>query len=113
MKKKDFTLNIFGVRIKKCCASCVWKDATRLQTRRRCTKQRKDVSPGHCCKHWDLNRHMMEVRKSVGNIKRREYQLYLLKIREEEMRSGTEAERSIEEIRAEFERLYGSIYINF
>ncbi|MBO4215901.1 MAG: hypothetical protein J5888_06180 [Bacteroidaceae bacterium] len=113
MKKAKFTLNIFGVRIKECCASCVWKDATRLQTRRRCTKLRKDVSPCDCCKRWDMNRQMMEVHKSVGQIKRREYQLYLLKIREEETRNEVKVERRIEDIRAEFESQYGSIYINF
>ena len=112
MKKTKFTLNIFGVRIKECCASCAWKDATRLQTKRRCNKQGKDVSPCSCCKHWTMSRQMMEVHKSVGQIKRREYQLLLLHIREREMEDGVE-ERRIEDIRAEFESQYGSIYINF
>lgn len=113
MKKAKFTLNIFGVRIKECCASCAWKDATRLMTKRRCVKQGKDVSPCSCCKHWTMSRQMMEVHKSVGQIKRREYQLYLLKIREEETRNEVIEERSVEDIRAEFESQYGSIYINF
>ena len=113
MKKAKFTLNDFGVRIKKCCASCVWEDATRLQTKRRCTKLKKDVCPSDYCPKWAMSQQMMEVRKSVGQIKRREYQLYLLKIREEEMKKGVEEGRDIEEIRAEFQSLYGSIFINF
>ena len=112
-KKRNFTMNIFGVRINPCCASCAWKDATRLMTKRRCVKNQKDVSPNDCCKHWVMSRQMMEVHKSVGQIKRREYQLYLLKIREEETRNEVKVERRIEDIRAEFESQYGSIYINF
>ena len=111
-KKNNFTMTVFGVRVKQCCASCVWKDATRLMTKRYCTKQRKAVSPSGCCKHWAMNRQMMEVRKSEDRIKRREYQLYLLKIREEEVLNGVMEERPIEDIRAEFESLYGDIYWN-
>ncbi len=113
MKETKFTLNNFGVRIKLCCASCEWKVATRLQTKRSCTKKGKDVSPCDCCKHWTLSQQMMEVRKSVGQIKRREYQLFLLQIREREMKEGVEEGRDVMDIRAEFECQYGSIYINF
>ena len=113
MYNKHFTLNDNGVLVKLCCASCVWKDTTRLMTKRRCTKLRKDVSPNDSCKHWAMSQQMMEVRKSVGKIKRREYQVYLLRIREEEMKKGVEEGRDIEEIRAEFQSLYGSIFINF
>lgn len=113
MKKTKFTLNDFGVRIKKCCASCVWEDATRLQTKRRCTKLKKDVCPSDCCPKWAMSQQMMEVRKSVGQIKRREYQLLLLHIREREMEDGVEEGRDVMDIRAEYESQYGSIYINF
>ncbi len=56
---------------------------------------------------------MMEVRKSVGQIKRREYQLFLLQIREREMKEGVEEGRDVMDIRAEYESQYGSIYMNF
>ncbi len=113
MKKAKFTLNDFGVRIKKCCASCEWKVETRLQTKRCCTKLKKDVSPCDCCKCWKMSQQMMEVRKSVGQIKRREYQLFLLQIREREMKEGVEEGRDVMDIRAEYESQYGSIYMNF
>ena len=111
MKKAKFTLNDFGVRIKKCCASCEWEDATRLQTKRRCTRLKKDVCPCDCCLKWEMSRKMREVRKSVGQIKRREYQLYLLQIRAREMEEGVEEGRDVMDIRAEFESQYGSIYL--
>ncbi|MBR0045843.1 MAG: hypothetical protein IJP75_03030 [Bacteroidaceae bacterium] len=113
MKKAKFTLNDFGVRIKQCCASCEWKVATRLQTKRSCTKKKKDVSPCDCCKCWTMSQQMKEVHKSVGQIKRREYLLYLLKIRVSEAKEGLEEERDVMEIRAEYESQYGSIYMNF
>lgn len=111
MKKSKFAMNEWGVRIKMCCASCEWMDATRLQTKRRCTKRRKGVRPCDCCPKWVMSHKMMDVRKSEGKIKRREYQLFLLKIREQEMLEGKEDGRDVMELRAEFESQYGSVYL--
>ena len=55
-------------------------------------------------------------RSGWGRVKRREYLQYLISVRDEEHQArvlGLKIEaKSIEEVRAEFEKQFGSIYIN-
>jgi hypothetical protein len=64
-----------------------------------------------------MNGSMQGVGTSGGRIKRREYLMYVLAIRLEEQLAEEKqqlvAPKSVEEIRAEFEREHGSIYMDF
>lgn len=112
MKRKVCVRNPFGVCIKKCCASCKFKDLKRGVTERHCKEHAKTVKACGLCKSWKMSSLLQSVQFSDGQIKRREYQLYLLKIRTEELEKNVKKQKSIEVIREEFERQYGSIYIS-
>ena len=110
------TKNAFGVVINKCCASCTFKDLTRAVSQRRCKKTGKSVSPSGYCKQWARSRQLQMAGRSQGKVKRKEYLMYLVAVREEELQAEQRGlkikPKSIAEIRAEFERKNGSIYLD-
>lgn len=110
------TKNAFGVVINKCCASCTFKDLTRAVSQRRCKKTGKSVSPSGYCKQWAMSRQLQMAGRSQGKVKRKEYLMHLVAVREEELQveqRGLKIKpKSIAEIRAEFERKNGSIYLD-
>lgn len=112
MTSRRFIRNRFGIRVKKCCASCAFKDLTRAVTERHCKEHAKTVNPGEVCECWKMSSLLQALQFSDGQVKRRQYQLYLLKVRTEELEKKVKKQKSTETIRAEFESLYGSIYIN-
>lgn len=112
MNKAKFTRNAFGIQVKRCCASCAHKQLNRTVSQRVCAKHNKEVRACEVCECWKMSDMLKSFCMSEGQIKRREYQLYLLKIREREAESNVEEEQSIEDIRKEFESQFGSIYIN-
>ena len=133
MKKKTIfkmrlarTENTFGIRVNKLCASCAYKDLTRAVSLRRCTKHGEDVRPRDVCKCWAMSEQLQLAGRTQGRVKRKEYLMYLVAVREDErLRVGdgtsgmASAEqmgkrvkaKSIAQVRAEFEREHGSIYI--
>ena len=110
------TMNAFGVVINKCCASCAFKDLTRAVSQRRCKKTGKSVSPSGYCKQWAMSRQLQMAGRSQGQVKRKEYLMHLVAVREEELQAEQRGlkfkPKSIAEIRAEFERKNGSIYLD-
>lgn len=113
MNEPKFTRNAFGIQVKRCCASCAYKQLNRTVSERVCAIHNKDVGVCEVCPMWKMSQLLQSFCMSEGQIKRREYQLYLLKIREREAESNVEEEMSIEDIRREFESQYGSIYTIF
>ena len=110
------TGNKHGVRINKCCASCCFKKSTRLLTQRHCTRHNKEVSPLGLCKEWKMSKLMKQLGSEQGQVKTREYLLFLtdVRIKEQELQGQRKkiVPKSIAKIRAEFEKEHGSIYIN-
>ena len=111
MTRKVYVRNQFDVRIKKCCASCAFKDLTRAVTERYCTEHAKTVKACEVCRSWRMSSLLQSMQLSDGQVKRREYQLYLLKIRTEELEKNVKKQKSIELVREEFESQYGSVFI--
>ena len=62
MNEKSYVENAYGVRVKRCCASCRYKELTRLLTTRRCRKHLETVYPCNVCKDWEMS----ETLKSAG-----------------------------------------------
>ena len=58
------TQNDYGIKVKRCCASCQFKKLTRLMTQRRCTKHRTNVTPSNVCKDWAMS----DLMKTVGSV---------------------------------------------
>lgn len=58
----DFVRNPYGIRIKKCCASCAWKVLTESLTTRKCRRWRKRVKPRHCCRCWKMSEALLRLK---------------------------------------------------
>lgn len=70
MKQRTrFTRNAYGIQVKRCCASCQYKDLTRAFSLRRCMKHHKDVEPSDCCKHWQMSEQLQLAGKSQGAVR--------------------------------------------
>ena len=70
MKQRTrFTRNAYGIQVKRCCASCQYKDLTRAFSLRRCMKHHKDVEPSGCCKHWVMSGTMKSAGCSMGVVR--------------------------------------------
>ena len=107
--------NSHEIEVKKCCASCRYKDLTRLMTARFCTQHSKSVKPKCCCKQWAISDQLEAAGRGGGQVKRREYLRYLLEVRSDESLADQlgirTPHKSIDQIRSEFEKNHGSIYI--
>ena len=85
MKKMRITSvrNAYGVKVKKCCASCLHKcvdnDGTRI-----CEKLELKVEQRFKCKQWEMAEGLKNVRRRQGKIKRLEYLLFVQDVRTEE-----------------------------
>ena len=123
MKKKKFKLvlpftrNNQGVMIKRCCASCAYKQLTDSRTGRRCAIHDAKVKPHNTCGLWQMSSGLEVAGVGMGMVKRKEYLQYLMVQRQEEQKrreSGERVrERKVEVIRREFESNHCSIYFNF
>ena len=111
------TRNKHGIRMARCCMSCAHKEETELMTKRVCALDKVTHHRCHMCHDWEMSAQMQGAGTSGGRIKRREYLMYALDIRLQEQDAEENllpvVPKSIEEIRAAFEKEHGSIYINF
>ena len=114
--KKEFTKNVHGITVKKCCASCAYKDLSKADFVRYCTQRKIKVKACSLCCLWQMSKQAQLAGWSQGRVKRREYLEYLLKECENwklATQLGLHVEmKSIEELRVKFEQEQGSIYIN-
>lgn len=123
MKKKKFglvlpyTRNNQGVMVKRCCASCAYKQLTDARKGRHCAVLDVTVKPRNTCGLWQMSSGLEVAGIGMGMVKRKEYLQYLMVQRQEEQRrreSGERVrERKVEVIRREFESNNCSIYLNF
>ena len=107
--------NCHGIEIKVCCASCRFKDLTRLMTSRYCTQRNKSVKPKSRCKQWAISEKLEAAGSAGGKVKRKEYLRYVLEVRSDESLADKlgipTPQKTIDQIRQEFEKNNGSIYI--
>ena len=104
-----------GIEVKECCASCAYKDLTRLMTARLCTQHHKSVKPAEWCEQWALSEQLEAAGSSGGKVKRKEYLKYVLEVRDEESLANqlgiSKPQKTIDQIRQEFEKNNGSIFV--
>ena len=107
--------NRHGIEVKKCCASCRFKDLTRLMTARFCTEHNKRVKPRECCYEWALSDQLEVAGSAGGKVKCKAYLKFVLEVREEESLADQRGlhivHKTIEQIRQEFEKNNGSIFV--
>ena len=82
--------NSHGIEVKTCCASCRFKDLTRLMNSRFCTQHHQSVKPGGWCEQWAISDQLAAAGAGGGRVKRREYLRYVLEVREEESLAAQE-----------------------
>ena len=63
------TRNQFGIMVKRCCASCRYKDLTRAVSLRRCAKHHRNVSAGDVCNDWQMSEQLQLAGKSQGAVR--------------------------------------------
>ncbi|MBP3211119.1 MAG: hypothetical protein J6M41_00925, partial [Prevotella sp.] len=74
------------------------------------------VKSHNVCRDWTMNMRSKQAGASEGKVKKREYQLFLLEVRQREAAAAKQGNRvarlSIGEIRQQFEEEHGTIYMN-
>ena len=108
--------NEHGIEIKECCASCRFKDSTRLISARFCTQHHKSVKPRECCEQWAMSEQMEAAGSGRGKVKKKAYLKFVIEVREDESLAeqlglSQYPHKSIEQIRKDFEEKNGSIYV--
>ena len=112
-----FTKNPQFITVKKCCASCIFKGYANDLEMRRCKLHHADVKPQDVCRKWQMSKQMeLAGTPGDGRGKCREYLMYVLEMREAEIKAEEQGNRvtrlSIGEIRQQFEEEHGTIYMN-
>lgn len=111
-----FYKNKFGVSIKKCCASCKFKQ---MDVRVRfCTRGEGIVSPHSICEDWTMNPDLDNAGKGGGRIKKRSYLINCLDRLDEDNYLAIERKRkklphkrlTLQHIRSDYEKKFGDIY---
>ena len=62
----EMVVNPYGIRVKRCCASCAYKDLTRAKSLRRCNKHHRNVRPLDVCHCWLMSKLLKSVGKSIN-----------------------------------------------
>ena len=105
--------NQFGIKIKKCCASCGNKEYDE-QGLRCCQLTGKHVRGKAVCDNWSMNEGLRTLGSKKGKVLSRAYQLTLMEIRVSELTAiakGKDVSLTPAEcIRRDFELKNGSIY---
>ena len=111
-----FAENAYEISVKRCCASCESMGPSEKLRYRKCLKHLCLVKPHNVCRDWTMNMRSKQAGASEGKVKKREYQLFLLEVREAEIKAEEQGNRvtrlSIGEIRQQFEEEHGTIYMN-
>ena len=107
--------NQHGIEIRECCASCKYKDLTRLISSRFCLQHQKKVKPRGHCKQWAMSEPMEAAGSARGKVKKKAYLKYVLQVREDESLADQLKvqipHKTLTEIRRDFEEKNGSIYV--
>ena len=81
-----------------------------------CSMKNREVKSYQVCKLWQMSEGVNRAGLGNGKVKRKKYLKYLLNERFDEQlardRGIRLASKSVDDIRAEFESEFGSIYIN-
>ena len=107
--------NPCGLRVKKCCASCMHKYVEE-NGMRACPVIDEYVEASHACEQWQMDYNTSQAGVCRGRVHKKEYLMFALAIRIEEGAEALKAKkrdepapepRSIESIRREYEEDYG------
>ena len=111
--KREMLTNRYGIKVKKCCASCANKEYDE-QGLRCCQLTGKHVRGKAVCDNWSMNEGLKCLGCKHGKVQSRAYQLTLMEIRVSELNEIAKGKdvglTPVESIRRDFELRNGSIY---
>ena len=107
----EFVTNNNGIRFLICCASC--ENRVLEVTGSRCGLARTKPKRGKQCTAYRFRQSLMYADKAMGRIKNPYYLRFLLEWRDRETMQCVPLQNraSLLEIRSEYEKKYGSIYL--
>ena len=75
----------------------------------------KSVKPKACCKQWEISDQLEAAGSAGGKVKRKAYLRYVLQVRADESLADQlgirTPHKTIDQIRQEFEKNHGSIFV--
>ena len=114
---RGFVKNGHGIKIKKCCASCKQRkiddELGRFCNLHKCTVASNDV-----CKRWELSKKLNNAGNGIGKVKCMSYMNFFRAKWVQQLDALEAGEinprkmKCIGEIRREYEREFGEIYVN-
>ena len=106
----EFVTNNNGIRFLICCASC--ENRVIEVTGSRCGLVRAKPKPGKQCTAYRFRQSLMDAGKEKGRIKKPDYFRFLLEwLDREKATNGKVPPAGLTQIRSEYEKKYGSIYL--
>ncbi len=105
-----------GVKVKKCCASCEYKDIDK-DGNRVCRLMQILRNAKDKCPNWEMSQGLRNAGKPCGRVKSKQYLRYVLSMREQESLAIQEGRlqeidrASLEDIREKYREQYGSIFL--
>ena len=106
----EFITNNNGIRFLICCASC--ENRVLEVTGSRCGLARAKPKRGKQCTAYRFRQSLMDAAKEKGRIKKPDYFRFLLEWRDrEKATNGKVPPAGLTQIRSEYEKMYGSIYL--
>ena len=119
-KTNQFATNRCGIKVRKCCASCIHKCLSSTSARTCALHGKKEeVDQLHVCDHWQLEPSLDNAGDSQGRVKKKDFLMFVILRRRTETQSIElgiidEADRqSNEELREEYISKNGNIYYKF
>ena len=107
---QEFVTNNNGIRFLKCCASC--ENRVLVTDGRGCGLARAKPKPHKKCTAYQFRASLMYASKEKGRIKKSNYFRFLLEWRDrEKATNGKVPPAGLTQIRSEYEKKYGSIYL--
>lgn len=113
-KEKEFFKNPLGINIVKCCASCKHK-ALDGGTSRICKIGEGAVKPSYVCSDWEMSENYAKAGIGGGRIKKKHYLAYVLECYDNEAKKAEKPKDikiPIKQVERDYEKQFGSIYIN-
>lgn len=114
MNQDLMLMNRYGIKVKRCCASCQHKCLDDFASRT-CELTGQKVRSKNKCDEWQMSEQLEMLGCAHGRVQRREYQLTLLEVRASErlaiQRGLTITPRSLEDIQEDFEQEHGSRFV--
>ena len=105
-----------GVKVKKCCVSCEYKDVDK-DGNRVCRLMQILRNAKDKCPNWEMSQGLRNAGKPYGRVKSKQYLRYVLSMREQESLAIQEGRlqeidrASLEDIREKYREQYGSIFL--